>query len=112
MKPIFIIAHKYFRGYASYLNHYIENILKFYGENCLIIIVDNNSNYPQDIFDILPKTNNIKILTNDIECKFELGAYQVGVRYLLNENLLDNYEYFVFTHRQLHLDDPFFKLKF
>lgn len=96
-KPVFIIAHKYFRGYQSYLKHYIENILNFYGENCYIIIVDNNSNYPQDVFETLPDVNNIKILTNDIECKFELGAYQVGIRYIIENNLLDYYDYYVCT---------------
>lgn len=37
-KPAFIIAHKYFRGYESYLKHYVENILEFYGKNSLIIL--------------------------------------------------------------------------
>jgi hypothetical protein len=96
-KPIFIIAHKYFRGYESYLKHYVENILNFYGENCKIIIVDNNSNYPQDVWVTLPKNNNIIFLINNIESKFELGAYQVGINYILENNLLDHYDYYVCT---------------
>jgi hypothetical protein len=111
MKPVFIIAHKYFRGYQSYLKHYVDNILKFYGDNSLILIVDNNSNYPQDIFDTLPIKENIKILTNNIDCKFELGAYQVGIKYILEHNLLDLYDYYICTQdnfiikNKLDLDD-------
>jgi hypothetical protein len=97
LKPVFIIAHKYFRGYTSYLKHYIENIFKFYGNNCLIIIVDNNSNYPSDVFSTLPVNDNLIILNNDIACKFELGAYQVGIKYILDNNILNNYDYYVCT---------------
>jgi hypothetical protein len=96
-KPVFIIAHKYFRGYPSYLKHYVENILNFYGDNSLILIVDNNSNYPQDVFETLPSRENIKILTNNIECKFELGAYQVGIKHILDNNLLESYDYYICT---------------
>jgi rRNA-processing protein FCF1 len=96
-KPIFIIAQKYYRGHVSYVKHYVENILEFYGENCKIIIVDNNSNYPEDIWETLPKNKNIILLTNDIECKFELGAYQVGINYVIENNLLDHYDYYVCT---------------
>jgi hypothetical protein len=96
-KIVFIIAHKYFRGYPSYLSHYIDNIINFYGDRSLILVVDNNSNYPQEIFDTIPKINNLVFLTNDIECKFELGAYQVGMRYIFEEELQDECEYFVCT---------------
>lgn len=30
-KPCFIIAHRYVRGYTSYIEHYVGNIHKFYG---------------------------------------------------------------------------------
>lgn len=96
-KPVFIIAHKYFRGYQSYLSHYIDNILNFYGKNCLIIVVDNNSNHPEEIFNNITKQDNIIFLTNDIECKFELGAYQVGIKYMTENNILNLYDYFVCT---------------
>jgi len=96
-KSVFIIAHKYFRGYPSYLSHYIDNIISFYGDRSLILIVDNNSNYPEEVFNSITKRDNIIFLTNDIECKFELGAYQVGLRYILENKLLDECEYFVCT---------------
>lgn len=96
-KVVFIIAHKYFRGYESYLKYYVENILKFYGDNSLTLIVDNNSEYPQDVFKTLPSKNNVVTLTNNIECKFEIGAYQVGLNHVLDNNLLDKYDYFVFA---------------
>ena len=72
-KVIFIIAHKYFRGYESYIEYYINNIKKFY-EKSLIIVVDNNSNYKDDIFDKLKIYDNVVLLDNDIKCKFEIGA--------------------------------------
>lgn len=95
-KVVFIISHKYVRGYESYLKYYILNILKYY-ENSLILVVDNNSTFKNDIFDNIDKFDNLIFLENDIECKFELGAYQVGIKYLINNNLISNYEYFVFT---------------
>lgn len=91
-RVVFIIAHKYYRGYESYTEYYINNIKKYY-ENHLIIVVDNNSTYKDDIFDKLKKYDNVVLLDNNIECKFELGAYQVGIKYLLDNNLLNKYDY-------------------
>ena len=93
-RPAFIIAHKYFRGYESYLKHYVENILSFYKDS-IVIIVDNNSTYKEDIFSTLPVSDNIILLDNDIECKFELGAYQVGIRYIIDNGLTDEFDYYV-----------------
>jgi hypothetical protein len=95
-KVVFIIAHKYFRGYDSYIEYYINNIRSFYEES-LIIVVDNNSKYKDDIFENLKKYNNVVLLDNNIECKFEIGAYKVGIKYLIENNLLNDYSYCVFT---------------
>ena len=95
-KIVFIIAHRYTRGYKSYLKYYINNILSFY-KNPLIIVVDNNSKYKDDIFDDIKSRDNVILLDNYIKCKFELGAYQVGFRYLLDNNLVNDYDYVVCT---------------
>jgi len=94
-KLIFIIAHKYYRGYTSYLNYYIDNI-KLYYPNSLIVLVDNNSPNKSDVFDSL-KYDDIIILDNDTDSKFEIGAYKVGINYLLENNLLTDYDYVIFS---------------
>jgi len=95
-KICFIIAHKYYRGYESYLSYYISNIRRLYPE-ALTIVVDNNSTYVEDVFGPLRSLTNVIFLTNDIEGKFELGAYAVGVKYILDNNLSDQYSYFACT---------------
>jgi hypothetical protein len=76
MKPIFIIAHKYFRGYESYTEYYIQNIKNFFNKI---------SSY------------NLILLDNNIESKFEIGAYTVGLKYIIDNNLSDEYSYVFFT---------------
>ena len=91
-RPVFIIAHKYFRGYPSYLRYYIDNILNFY-KNSLILVVDNNSEFKEDIFSTIETRDNIVFLNNNIDCKFELGAYNVGFKYLIERNKLSEFDY-------------------
>lgn len=93
----FIIAHKYVRGYPSYVKHYINNVKAAYGDEALVIITDNNSEHKDDIFDQLKDLEGVILLDNNIESKFELGGYQVGLQYVLDNNLTDKYEYYVFT---------------
>lgn len=93
---VFIISHKFFRGYESYLKYYIENIVSFY-YNPLILVVDNNSKHKQDVFDTIGLNENVVFLDNDIECKFELGAYQVGIKYLMDNDLINKFDYCVHT---------------
>jgi len=93
---VFIISHKYYRGYESYLKYYINNILSFY-DNPLIIVVDNNSSYKEEIFNSIEKNDKTIFLDNNIESKFEIGAYQVGLNYLVDNNLFNNYNYLIFT---------------
>ena len=95
-KIVFIIAHKYIRGHATYLKYYTDNIKKYYPQ-ALTIVVDNNSNHIDEIFQTLEQSDQLVLLTNSIDCKFEIGAYRVGMRYLIDNNILDNYKYIVCT---------------
>jgi hypothetical protein len=88
LRTCFIIACKYNRGYESFIPIYVENICNFYS-NVLIILVDNNSKYFDDIRTRLVYNKNVVILTNNIPCKFELGAYKVGTKYLLDNHIQD-----------------------
>jgi hypothetical protein len=105
-KVAFIISHKYIRNYESYIEYYIQNILKFYN-NPLILVVDNNSNFKDDIFNNLKKYNNVVLLDNNITCKFEIGAYKVGLNYLNANNLINDYDYFVFTQDNFIIKNPY-----
>ena len=95
-KLCFIISHKYYRQYTSYIKYYIDNINNYY-ENSLILIIDNNSKYIDDIKILFNNYPNVLILINDTECKFEIGAYKLGINYIINNNLLENYDYYIFT---------------
>jgi hypothetical protein len=92
----FIISHKYYRTHTSFIKLYVDNIQKFYSES-LILICDNNSKYFSDIKDLLKDYNNIVFIDNNTACKFEIGAYNCGINYIKNNNILDKYEYYVFT---------------
>ena len=91
---IFIIAHKYIRGYPTYTQYYVDTIQRLY-VNPLIIIVDNNSLARDDIFNNLKDYKDVILLDNNISCKFEIGAYQVGMKYLIDHNIISNYSYCV-----------------
>jgi len=75
---------------------YVDNILKFY-ENSFIIIVDNNSKHIADIIEIFKDYSNLVLLINETICKFEIGAYKVGIQYILDNQLLEKYDYYVFS---------------
>lgn len=105
-KIVFIIAHKYIRGHATYLKYYVENIKKYY-PNALTIVVDNNSNHVEEVFETLEQSNKLILLTNNISCKFEIGAYRVGMRYLINNNILNDYNYIVCTQDTFVLKNKF-----
>lgn len=103
---VFIIAHKYIRGYTSYTEYYINNINSFY-QNSLIIVVDNNSLGRDDIFNNLKKYDNVVLLDNNIDCKFEIGAYTVGLDYLIKNNLKDSYDYIAMTQDNFIIKNRF-----
>lgn len=105
-KLCFIIAHRYNRNYKSYIKYYIDNIQNFYPDS-FILIVDNNSPYLEDIENILKKYINLKIIINNSKCKFEIGAYNEGIRYIQNNNLLNKFEYFIFSQDNFVLKNKF-----
>jgi hypothetical protein len=97
-KVCFIIANKYIKNCVSFIDYYVSNIQKFYKDS-LIIIVDNNSEDVEDILERLKpyENKNLIFLTNNTQCKFELGGYKVGISYILDNKLLNNYDYYIFT---------------
>jgi hypothetical protein len=105
-KVCFVIALKYYRTYESFIKYYVDNIQRLY-KNSFIIIVDNNSRYIDDIKQMFIKYTNLIIITNDTICKFEIGAYKVGINYLILNNLLDNYNYYIFTQDNFILKNKY-----
>ena len=104
----FIISCKYNRNYINFIKYCIDNIIKYY-TNYLIIIVDNNSIYINDLISLFNLLNykNIIILINSNECKFEIGAYNFGIVYLIQNNLIDKYDYFIFTQDNFVLKNKY-----
>lgn len=105
-KVCFVIAHKFIRGYPSLLKFYIDNIQWLYPD-ALTIVVDNNSTYVEDVFGPLRSLPNVVFLTNDISCKFEVGAYRVGLKYILDNGLDKQYDHFVFSQENFVLRNYF-----
>lgn len=104
----FIISCKYYKNYVTYIKYYIDNIISFY-TNYLIIIVDNNSIYINELIQLIHQINykNVILLNNNMECKFEIGAYKMGIIYLLKNNLIKNYDYYVFTQDNFILKNKY-----
>lgn len=113
-KVCFIIAHKYYRdyelsfsfGYESYLNLYINRIFENY-QDALVIVVDNNSLHKEDIFSKIDNKLNVVLLDNNIESKFEIGAYQVGLSYLIDKKIDDEYDYLFLTQDNFILNKKY-----
>ena len=102
----FIIALKYYRNYQTHIKYYVDNIQKYY-KNAFTIIVDNNSTYIQDIDETFKGYENLVIITNIGECKFEIGAYKAGINYLITNDLIDTYDYCVFTQDNFVLKNKY-----
>jgi hypothetical protein len=104
----FIISCKYNKNYINFIKYYIDNIIKYY-TNYLIIIVDNNSIYINELIELFNFLNNknIIILINNNECKFEIGAYNYGIIYLIQNNLIDKYDYYIFTQDNFVLKNKY-----
>ena len=101
-KIIFIISYVYNINYTNYINHYIDNINQFY-KNASILIVDNLPNN-NDKFNITPYPN-VTIIQNNTSCKYEIGAYRVGLNYLITNSMV--YDYYIFTQENLIIKNKY-----
>lgn len=93
MKLCFIITCKVYHNYTSYLTMYVNNIINFYNDS-LIILVDNNSDY-SEYFNQFRNIKNVVILENISEQKFEIGANNFAINYIINNNLI--FDYYICT---------------
>ena len=106
-KLCFVISHKYYRNYKSFIQYYVDNIKKFYPDS-FILIVDNNSENLEDIKNILKNYENLEIIVNDSKSKFEIGAYKEGIKYIRkNTDLRKNYGYYIFSQDNFILKNKF-----
>ena len=96
----FIITQKYSRNYKSYIKSYVDNIKRFYS-NHFIIIVDNNSNNLEDVQSLFVDYTNMVILVNDSPSKFELGGFIYGLKWLIQHDKINSYDYYVFSQDTL-----------
>ena len=102
----FIIAHKYYRCYTSYLHYYVAQIKRFYSD-ALVVIVDNNSVHAEDILPTVAVMGGVTVLSNGTDSKFEIGAYQVALDYLGKRNLLSSFTHFVFSQDNFIIKNKF-----
>jgi hypothetical protein len=85
----FIIACKIYNNYKCYLPFYVSKIKEYY-PNALTILVDNNSKNPE-IFKTLKNQENVIVIENTSDSKFEVGAYKIATEYIKINNLKYNY---------------------
>jgi hypothetical protein len=106
-KVLFLIAQKYVKGYPTFVEYYVNNIRTMYPDNSFIVIVDNNSTFFDEIKERVGERDNCVILSNTGECKFELGAYQIGMKYIIEHDLHVQYDYCVFSQDTFVLKNKF-----
>jgi len=101
IKICFIISCKINKNYKSYLSFYVNNINTYYS-NAKIILVDNNSKH-KDIYKEFDENKNIIILENTSDSKFELGAYNFAIEYIITNNL--SFDYYICTQDTMVLEN-------
>jgi hypothetical protein len=74
----------------------VVNIQKLYS-NAFIVIVDNQSEYVIDIKNVLSEYENVVILDNDSNSKYELGGYIYALKWLRTRDLISQFDYFIFS---------------
>jgi len=91
----FVVAMRYVRGYESYIPLYVQRVRELYPSS-KIIIVDNNSLYPDEILHDISFDDDIYFLVNTSETKFEVGAYKLAIDFL-ELSIRDPIDYVVFS---------------
>lgn len=88
-KLCFIITCYIPNNLKVYIDYSINKINELY-PNSTIILVDNNSEN-KDYFNQFKEINNIILLENSSEQKYEIGAYNCAIDYIIKNNLTFDY---------------------
>jgi len=99
----FVIACKVYRTHISYIPFYVSKIKEYY-PGALIILVDNNSVY-KEFYDQFKGIENLVLLENTSESKFELGAYKFATNYIHANNYI--FDYYICTQDTFVLVNKF-----
>lgn len=89
LKLCFIIACRVSKNHKSYIDFTVQNINNLYS-NSTIILVDNNSVYPE-YFEQFKNVKNVIYLLNTSDQKYELGAYNFALKYIKSNNMIFDY---------------------
>jgi hypothetical protein len=105
-RTCFMIAMCYQRQYPSYIKIYVDNIKRLY-KNSFIVIVDNNSKNVKDIYDTFNDYSDMVIIENDSNSKYELGAFIFGIKWIIENNKVNDFNYYIFTQDTLVLTNKY-----
>ena len=85
---------------------YVDRINLFYPRS-FVIIVDNQSEYLDDIRLCLKGYSNVAIIVNNSDCMFEVGAYKEGIRFINDCGVLFKFDYFIFSQDTFVANNPY-----
>jgi hypothetical protein len=105
-KTCFMIALYYKRENVSYIKIYVDNIQRLY-KNSFIVIVSNESSNIVDIYDTFKNYSNIIIIENTSNSKYELGAFIFGIKWIIDNNKTNDFNFYIFTQDNLILTNKY-----